>query len=129
MENLNFWICGNVWYAHFHDAVLRALCPRQSVSQKRAASSDTELFRGIGAAHQQAILRSKIAECVPLCIACQFCPFVFQTFLFSVLSRLGRSINSVLQRCISLHTFICSRIGTKLSPNFVSVYSTLGGIS
>ena len=30
-------------------------------------------FGGLGAVHQQAILQSKIAECVPLCIACQFC--------------------------------------------------------
>ena len=32
-------------------------------------------------------------------------------------------------KCVSLHSFICSRTGTKLSANSVSVYSTLGGIS
>lgn len=32
-------------------------------------------------------------------------------------------------KCVSLHSFICSKIGTKLSANSVRVYSTLGGIS
>lgn len=32
-------------------------------------------------------------------------------------------------KCVSLHSFICTKIGTKLSANSVRVYSTLGGIS
>lgn len=33
---------------------------------------------GLGASPQQAVLRSKTAECVPLCLACQFCALYIQ---------------------------------------------------
>lgn len=38
-------------------------------------------------------------------------------------------LDSAYIKCVSLHAFICSKIGTKLSANSVRVYSTLGGIS
>ena len=50
---------------------------RPAAYQKRSRGTRSQLrhgaVRGIGDLPQQAVLRSKTAECVPLCLACQFC--------------------------------------------------------
>ena len=54
---------------------------RPAAYQKRSRGTRSQLrhgaVRGIGDLPQQAVLRSKTAECVPLCLACQFCALVF----------------------------------------------------
>ena len=51
---------------------------RPAAYQKRSRGTRSQLrhgaVRGIGGLPQQAVLRSKTAECVPLCLACHFCP-------------------------------------------------------
>ena len=52
-----------------------------------------------------------------------FMQYTWIPYFSSSAASLGR------HRCTSLHSFICSRMGTKLSASSVRVYSTLGGIS
>ena len=77
---------GMAGYAHFHCAIFFVFQRNQSSAhsigqrpmKKRSKGTRSQLrhgaVRGIGGLPQQAVLRSKTAECVPLCLACQFFP-------------------------------------------------------
>lgn len=75
---------GMAGYAHFHCAIFfvfqQSQCSARSIGQrpmKRSRGTRSQLRHGgvpgDWGPPQQAVLRSKTAECVPLCLACQFC--------------------------------------------------------
>jgi len=76
---------GMAGYAHFHCAIFfvfqQSQCSARSIGQrpmKRSRGTLGQLQHGAflwdWGPPQQAVLRSKTAECVPLCLACQFYP-------------------------------------------------------
>lgn len=84
-----------------HPAFFRGPAARDKAFRRNAQPAPAwSCSGGLGAVHQQAILRSKIAECVPLCIACQFC---FSPFLASQKRKKTKDT-----RASSVHLTLCS---------------------
>lgn len=72
-----------------HPAFFRGPAARDKAFRRNAQPAPAwSCSGGLGAVHQQAILRSKIAECVPLCIACHLAAPRKATLLVSVLTVL-----------------------------------------